>query len=153
MCVYKNHAFIYFLRPPSWSGTRGVNMILTPPIHRPPSTTAVDRILDAETTVARSWRGFSANPTIKIRGLAKNSAIFLAFRSYGIKSCFGNENWFCMRYLSWIKLQSKIFSYAVCLCSAVDTIGSLTFINNIVLKIYTATFPLFPLKFRSNSLP
>ncbi len=21
MCVYKNHAFIYFLRPPSWSGT------------------------------------------------------------------------------------------------------------------------------------
>ncbi len=22
MCVFKNHAFIYFLRPPSWSGTR-----------------------------------------------------------------------------------------------------------------------------------
>ncbi len=22
MCVFKNHVFIYFLRPPSWSGTR-----------------------------------------------------------------------------------------------------------------------------------
>ncbi len=24
MCVFKNHAFIYFLRPPSWSGTVSV---------------------------------------------------------------------------------------------------------------------------------
>jgi hypothetical protein len=24
MCVFKNHAFIYFLRPPSWSGTVGI---------------------------------------------------------------------------------------------------------------------------------
>ncbi len=24
MCVFKNHAFIYFLRPPSWSGTSTV---------------------------------------------------------------------------------------------------------------------------------
>ncbi len=37
-------------------------------------------------TVARSWLGLSANPTIKFRKLAKNSAIFLAFRSYAIKS-------------------------------------------------------------------
>jgi hypothetical protein len=49
-------------------------------------------------TVARYWRGFYGNPTIKFRSLAKNSAIFLAFRSYVIKSCFGNENWFCLRY-------------------------------------------------------
>jgi hypothetical protein len=39
----------------------------------------------ADSTVARSWRGMSANPTIKFRNLAKNSAIFLAFRSYMIK--------------------------------------------------------------------
>jgi hypothetical protein len=37
-------------------------------------------------------------------------------------------------------------------CSAVDTIGPI-FINNIVKQIFTATFPLFPLKFRANSLP
>jgi hypothetical protein len=24
MCVFKNHAFIYFLRPPSWSGTDSI---------------------------------------------------------------------------------------------------------------------------------
>jgi hypothetical protein len=24
MCVYKNHAFIYFMRPPPWYGTRGL---------------------------------------------------------------------------------------------------------------------------------
>jgi hypothetical protein len=33
----------------------------------------------------------SANLTIKFRNLAKNSAIFLAFHSYVIKSCFGKQ--------------------------------------------------------------
>jgi hypothetical protein len=42
-------------------------------------------------TVARSWQNFSANPTTKFRNLAKNSAIFLAFCCYVIKSCFGNK--------------------------------------------------------------
>jgi hypothetical protein len=41
-------------------------------------------------TVARPWRSFSANPTTKFRNLAKNSAIFLAFRCYVIKSRFWN---------------------------------------------------------------
>jgi hypothetical protein len=50
-------------------------------------------------TVARSLRGLSANLTTKFRNLAKNSAIFLAFRSYVIKSHFGNEKWFCLHYL------------------------------------------------------
>jgi hypothetical protein len=27
MCVFKNHAFIYFLRPPSWSGTLTLCML------------------------------------------------------------------------------------------------------------------------------
>ncbi len=27
MCVFKNHAFIYFLRPPSWSGTPSTGKI------------------------------------------------------------------------------------------------------------------------------
>ncbi len=32
MCVYKNHAFIYFLRPPSWSGKiLYCNRLTTPP--------------------------------------------------------------------------------------------------------------------------
>ncbi len=30
MCVFKNHAFIYFLRPPSWSGT----LIFTLPLNK-----------------------------------------------------------------------------------------------------------------------
>ncbi len=29
MCVFKNHAFIYFLRPPSWSGTIIFNIIFS----------------------------------------------------------------------------------------------------------------------------
>jgi hypothetical protein len=45
-------------------------------------------------TVARSWLDFSANSTIKFRNLAKNSAIFLAFQSYVIKSRFGKEKFF-----------------------------------------------------------
>jgi hypothetical protein len=50
--------------------------------------------------------------------------------------------------------QIKIFSSAVCLCSAVDASGSMFItISNMFLKIYTAIFPLFPLKFRSNFSP
>jgi hypothetical protein len=26
MCVFKNHVFIYFLRPPSWSGTEAMSL-------------------------------------------------------------------------------------------------------------------------------
>jgi hypothetical protein len=40
----------------------------------------------APPTVARSWRSLSANPTIKFRNLAKNSAIFLAFHSYVLET-------------------------------------------------------------------
>ncbi len=29
MCVFKNHVFIYFLRPPSWSGTLPIPCLLT----------------------------------------------------------------------------------------------------------------------------
>jgi hypothetical protein len=50
-----------------------------------------DTLAGVFVTVARSWRGLSANLTIKFRNLAKNSAIFLAFRSYVIKSCFGKQ--------------------------------------------------------------
>ncbi len=51
------------------------------------------------TTVARSWLGLSANHTIKFCNLAKNSTIFLAFRSYAIQFWFGKEKWFCLHYL------------------------------------------------------
>jgi hypothetical protein len=36
-------------------------------------------------TVARSWRGLSAHPTVKFRNLAKNSATFLAYHTFVIK--------------------------------------------------------------------
>jgi hypothetical protein len=35
MCVFKNHAFIYFLRPPSWSGTTPLADSLLSPFFAP----------------------------------------------------------------------------------------------------------------------
>jgi hypothetical protein len=40
-------------------------------------------------TIARSWRGLSAHPTVKFRNLAKNSTTFLAFHTYVMKSRLG----------------------------------------------------------------
>jgi hypothetical protein len=42
-------------------------------------------------TVAGSWRGLSAKPTLNFRNLAKSSPIFLAFRSYLVKPRLGIE--------------------------------------------------------------
>jgi hypothetical protein len=47
--------------------------------------------------------------------------------------------------------QTKFFS-VVCLCSVVDATGPI-FMTNMFFKNYTAIFPLFPLKFRSNFPP
>jgi hypothetical protein len=60
MCVFKNHAFIYFLRPPSWSGTltwrtsfftRGVNTL--PLLSLPPQRSSYNIYIDDINNISR----------------------------------------------------------------------------------------------------